>query len=486
MGLDSVHPQYSDALADWLQLRDTKSGSRKVKSKDTMYLPATAGMTEKGLTTGQAGKAQYDAYKCRALFPEFVDNTVTIFVGLLNSKPPVIKLPERLEPMRDRATARGESLEQLLRRIHEEQLTTGRYGLLLEAPDGVPAAEAMPFIATYAAERITNWDDGRREQGVQELELVILNETESERGSDFSWEFERKYRVLALANQVMDLMSEEQADVGAGDYVVAVIRDGRQSVTASDFMVPKIAGNSLQQIPFVFINSNDIISDVDKPPLLGMSELALTVYRGEADYRQALFAQGQDTLVVINGGTDKKRSLGVGAAIELPDGGDAKFIGVDSAGLPEMRMALENDRREAARSGAHLLDTDGASGAESGEALKVRVASKTPTLTSVGRTAAGGLEAILKMAAVWVNADPDEVVVEPNLEFVARQITPRELVELVSAKGLGAPITLEDIHNWLARREFTRNSFEETMEALEGEADAAVESDGGPPDEGVA
>lgn len=481
MGIDSTHPQYAEIRPDWDQMRDTKNGSRAVKNKGTVYLPATTGQIQKGLGTGQPGKQMYDAYRCRALFPEFVDNAVTIFVGLLNNKPPVIKLPERLEGMREIATSKGESLEQLLRRIHEEQLIPGRYGLLLEAPDGRPVGEAMPFIATYVAERITNWDDGRREQGLQQLEIVVLNESEQERTSDFAWETEVKWRVLAMSNQVEGFQLDGQPAPAAGVYVAASLRDGRTDVNASDFKAPRIGGVLLTEIPFCFVNSNDIVPDTDKPPLLALSEIALTSYRGEADYRQALFAQGQDTLVVKGGDPNKKRLLGVGASIELPADGDAKFIGVDSSGLEEMRLSQANLDRAAGKLGAFLLDTDDAS-AESGEALKVRVAAKTPTLTSIGRTAAGALEKTLKQAAVWVGADPDEVVVEPNMDFVGKQIQPRELVELMTAKGIGAPITQEDVHNWLAQREFTKNTYEETIEVLEGEAGTELRSQDTPPE----
>lgn len=470
MGVDSTHPQFVAALPDWQQMRDTKAGPRAVKSRRETYLPSTAGMAADGLGTGQAGLARYDAYLARALFPEFVDNTITIYVGLLNAKPPMIELPERLEGMRQNATARGETLDQLLRRIHEEQLTTGRYGLLLEAPDGAPVGEALPFIATYTAERVTNWDDGRRDQGRQRLSLVVLNETEEERTADYAWELTQKYRILALSSVVEGLEDEAER------YVVAAIRN-RTAVSTTDFQTPQIGGTTLEDIPFVFVNTNDLVADVDRPPLLAMSNLALTVYRGEADYRQALFAQAQDTLVVIGAGEEDERQLGVGASIELPIGGDAKFIGIDSSGLSEQRMSLENDRREAAKMGAHLLDTDGSAGAESGEALKVRVAAKTPTLTGVARTGAGALETILRAAAVWVGADPDEVKVEPNLDFVSRPVVPRELVELMTAKGLGAPISTQDVHDWLRRREFTRRTFEETMDTIEGEGLDAAPAD---------
>src|SRR5690606_16749209 len=134
------------------------------------------------------------------------------------------------------------------------------------------------------------------------------------------------------------------------------------------------------------------------PPLLGLSNLCLAIYRGEADYRQALFQQGQDTLVVIGGleydEQGKPLRLGAGAVVGVPLGGDAKYVGTEGKGLAEMRQALENDKAAAVQRGARLLTAKGGD-RQSGEALRVRVAAQTATLTIMAKTAAAGLEWLL-------------------------------------------------------------------------------------------
>ena len=53
---------------------------------------------------------------------------------------------------------------------------------------------------------------------------------------------------------------------------------------------------------YQIINSCDVVSDVDDPPLLDLGNACMTIYRSDADYRQNLFMQGQDTFVTIGGG----------------------------------------------------------------------------------------------------------------------------------------------------------------------------------------
>jgi hypothetical protein len=98
----------------------------------------------------------------------------------------------------------------------------------------------------------------------------------------------------------------------------------------------------------VFIGANDLVPEPDDPPLLGLSNLALTIYRGEADYRSTLFYQGQQTLVIIGGNVsdldeDQELRIGNKGVIDLRLGGDAKYIGVSAAGLGEMRQAINDD-----------------------------------------------------------------------------------------------------------------------------------------------
>lgn len=468
MAIDTKHPLYTEFLEDWILVRDAYRGERRVKQKGTVYLPATSGQIEDGMGYGQnsipePGRAAYNAYLTRAAFPEFVSMAVEAMIGMMHRKPPVVELPPAMEPMLERATVDGESMGQLLRRINEQQLVAGRLGLMLDVPNGA-GPEVLPYVATYIAESIINWDDGAREELVeQKLNLVVLDESEHVRLADFSWDLKEKFRVLVLGNP--------QTNEPDGLYRVAIVESREtSSLTDAALVEPQLAGRTLGEIPFVFINSKDIVPEPDDPPLIGLARKAMLVYRGEADYRQSLFMQGQDTLVVKGANTDKEEKIRVGAnaRIDLPADGDAKYIGTDAKGLPEMRTALENDRAEAMRMAAQVADQR-TSDQQSGRALRVRIAAETATLTQIALTGAAALERLLRIGARWRGLDPDEVHVTPNLEFAAEDFEGRQLVDMMTARAMGAPISLRTVHDNMRRRDVTHFSYDEEVAEIEAE-----------------
>lgn len=480
MSINSKHPQYSVFLEDWTQCRDTYKGERRVKAKGEAYLPATAGMImDNHRVINSAGWQAYQSYKTRAVFPTHFRDAVETFIGLLWTKPPTIELPTQLEDMLTKATIHGEGLEALLRRIHEQQLVTGRLGLLLDLPLKPDPERPLPYIALYEAEAIINWDDGSREDVTADsLNLVVLDESEEERQSDFGWQRKEKYRVLVLGD-----LAKNEGDGEPATYRVGVFGPSTAAADLTEGMTePSIRGNTLDVVPFVFINTKDVVATPDDPPLTGLSNLCMAIYRGEADYRQALFMQGQDTLVIIGNRKDddgeegKSTRIGAGASIALQEGGDAKYIGVDSQGLTEMREAVQNDRSEAQQKSGNLIDLRSRQ-KESGDALKTRLGAQTATLTQIAVTAAYGLEQILKIAAKWVGTNPDDVSVEPNLEFEDSEMTGKELVDLMSAKSMGAPISLESVHNIMASRGMTEKTFDDELEDLQEEVALTI---GGP------
>jgi hypothetical protein len=197
------------------------------------------------------------------------------------------------------------------------------------------------------------------------------------------------------------------------------------------------------------------------------------VYQGEADYRQALFLQGQDTLVVIGAirseaGEDETR-VGAGAKIEVDMGGDAKYIGVSATGLPELRQALENDYQRAEARTGQLVNTM-SSNQESGAALQTRLGAQTATLNQIAMSGAAGLERLLKVAARWLGLDDSKVKVTPNLEFADVDMSGKDLVDLQTAKTLGAPISSETIHDIMATRGLTKLTYQEEQGKIDSEA----------------
>lgn len=475
MAVDAKHPEYVKYAPDWEIMRDTYAGERHVKEESTKYLPATSGMYADGMAHGQTGWNAYQAYLTRAVFHEFVSAAVEGLMGVLHRKPAEIKLPPKLEPMRNAATIHGEGLQQLIERITENQMVEGRIGLFVDLPSVASNETTVPYFATYAAPTIINWDyGGIGELTKRKLNLVVLNETSYVRSADFQWTEKRRFRVLSLG----DLLDNELT----GDYK-QFIYEG--DATSGQEITPVFKGRKLDEIPFVFINSKDVVPDPDDPPMIGLAQLSLAIYRGEADYRQSLFMQGQDTLVATGLQNDVDVRVGANSVLKLPIGGDAKYIGVSSDGLAEQRQALENDKRLASLKGGQMIDTTSRQ-RESGDALKVRVAAQTANLNQIGITSAHGLENALKIAARWVGADDGQVEVHSNLDFVDAKMTGKELRDLMDGRNAGAPMSLQTIHNNMREQGLTDLTFEEELERIQEEmtsADVPLGTDaGGDPD----
>lgn len=250
----------------------------------------------------------------------------------------------------------------------------------------------MPWLAGYSAEALINWSDDRQ--------LFVLNETGLKR-EGFRWENEERYRVLEM-------------------------RDGRYTVqtyvgfqrTAGDPINPAGRGNAvLAEIPFVVIGARDLSLPLELPPLMGVARSAIALYQLSADYRWQLFMTGQETLVVING--DAPSAVGAGAVIAIKQaegaGGagrpDVKYVGPKGTGIDAHRTAIQDERQNAAQAGARLFNSGENKTAESGDALRIRFAAETATLTSIAQSSAAGLEQALRHIATMTGYRPDEVVV---------------------------------------------------------------------------
>ncbi len=498
MGIDSVHPLYEKQSGNWTKLRDVAEGEDHIKSKGIEYLPATRSMNLDGMGLGEKGALAYEAYVTRAVFPEIFSETVRTNLGVLNSAPPKIELPKQLESLRERATLRGETIFQLMRRIYLEQLILGRVGLLLDvAPEVNPT---VPLIALYNGDDITNWDDGDWSNlNPESLRMVVLRECGFETNPDgYSRKEIVRYRKLSLESPGAysdgeDVEAGEVVDVNAADYVevggatndaVLIVRDSMEPVYTSQLLEkdetvvgrvsqPSIRGLTLKRIPFVFVNAADIRSEPSDPPLRTQANRVLGIYRGEADYRQALFMQGQDTFVVLGGDETREYRIGANAAIVLPTNGDAKFVGVSSSGIPHMKEALDADYSRANASVSSLYD-DALRERESGVALRIRTAGKTANLNDIALTAAGALQEILRAAAEWVGADPEEVVVTPNLKFIDDTMPSAELLGLITAKEAGAPLSIQTIHENMQNRGITQYSLEEELGLIQQEQERGI------------
>lgn len=443
MDLEVKHPLYTEMLEDWYLMRDTYSGQKRVKEQGELYLKPTSGMYEDGMmTTNSEGYRAYTAYKHRAVFHNFVKKAVSTMIGMMHQKPPIFVLPKELAYLEENATASGEGLSLFLRRINEQQLVTGRVGILLD----IDPATKKPYFSIYKAEDIINWQEDR---------FVILDETDYYNDPDsetFDWDLRKKFRLIKKD--------------ASGNFVVEVHVENLEP----EIVTPALKGTKLTEMPFSIINSSDHLWEPDSPPLVDLARLCIAIYNGEADYRQNLFMQGQDTLAIIgyNTDTDTKVRVGAGAVIRVPLGGDIKYVGVNSAGLPEQRLSISNDKSMAIAHAAQLIDSGG-SEKESGEALRVRVAAQTASLTQVVLAGAIGLQNVIKIAAKLLGANPEEVLIKPNRDFTDNIMDGQNLMNLMNAKTMGVPLSTESLHALMRKNGLTERTFEEEVALLNTE-----------------
>lgn len=499
--LAAKHPTFDIRAPDWTLMRHSEAGERAIKGQRTIYLPPSTMMLTRGMQSPrQLGWQMYNSYIGRAVYHDIVRPALDAMLGVMHSKPADIKLPAKMQPMLDCVTFNGDNMQTLLQRINEKQLLTGRIGLMLDvqtgarvdgslvAPNGaVKANGGLPYIVTYEAESIGNWDTSKVNDntGMRSLQFVVLNETGVERTNGLTWQTIVKYRVLAMGDTTQDCFP---GIPNSPVYCSAGVR-AREDVVGGDFQAVVFPGGAtLDAIPFVLVGPKDLVPEPDQPPLLPLARIALALYRGEADYRQALYLQGQQTLVTIgaqsnnvgaqNGlgegeATGNVQEVGASATLELPLGGDAKYIGASADGLAQLAASIQEDKRQAAHLGANLLETQGAA-AESGDALYIRTSAKTSSLTSVAKTGAAGLELLLKGAARSIGADPDQVSVEPNLEFSDSQVQALDLVNLMTAKVAGLPMSDETAHWFMAQNGFTNKTYDEEKLAMQDDAPPPV------------
>lgn len=458
----SYHPDYMDYCLDWNQMDDTISGEREVKESGTTYLPKTEGQKN----DNQNGSKRYENYKLRANFFNYVSDTSISMLGVMHSEAPgEVAVPARIEPLLENTDLTGDNIYNLQRRINNNQVNYGRYGLWVSVPDG-EGPDINPYIVEYKWNKIINWNEVQ-ENGKRILKFVVLDESKAKFNIEKNeWEWVDMFRLLALdANGEYYTRILEDKDLKkAGNilYPPDVIDENGNEID----IYPNLAGKKLDYIPFTFVNTTHLHAEPEKPPLLSLSNICLAIYRGEADYRQTLFMQGQDT-VFGTGFTAEELKLGAGAAtiVESKEA-TLQYVGATSDGLERMEVSQEDLHKKAQNAGIALIDQ---SQQESGEALKTRLAIKTASMKTIAITGAAAIIKTLKIIADWTNSNKEEVVFIPNLDFSKSNVTAQEVLQLWTGRQTGMPLSKESIHEYLRRHDFTTKSFDEEMELIEAE-----------------
>lgn len=451
--ISHTHADFARRQIQWSRIRDALEGQDEIKDEGETYLKKPSAMTA----------TEYVAYKERAQFFPVAERTLRGMSGLVFRNKTQFKLPSRLDELKEAATTDGHSLEIMAEQIVNETLSVGRYGLLVDFATEVADSTAVPYIATYTAENICDWTSSFI-NGKRQVTRIVLKD-----------DFDADDSTNSVAEQRLELLINVDGNYEVRKWTSATATSSKAGTVAAfaltSTIVPTVRGKPLKSIPFIFINPYDLRPEVEKPPMLDLVDVNVGHYRNSADYEHALYLTAQPTPWIAGqlDAATRPTAIGSGAIWYLPEGATAGMLEFQGAGIEAQRKAMEDKENRMAALGARMIH-EGRNRNEASDTAKMRGRSEMSLLTNVVNMAEEGIEKALRIAAEWVGANPKEVEVHLNRDWVAVMMDSNTLNALVKAWQSGA-ISHQTLYDNLQRGEIASldRDFEEETQLIEDE-----------------
>ena len=421
----SKNAKYIKWKDDWDAISDVKEGERTIKFQGTKYVPILGGQTP----------TDYVSYVERGVFYGATSRTISGLSGTILRKTPRIDIVGRedlLKPFFKSATIDGRSIYEVIEDVIENLLSYGRYGILVDMSD-----TELPYFSLYKAVDIYNWQT-EVINGEKKLIALRLHETVDDSENNNTIDVIREY---FLDEDGFVVVREYHDGTMPGDIETTWINKGEY--------FPSVKGKRLNYIPFVCIGSiNNLIDDVNKPPILDLANLNLAHWRVTVDYYHGLHFCALPTIYAI--GFDPKGTeflVGPGHVIKNRNTeakvGMLEFTG---QGLRAVEKALESLENQMAVMGSRLLETQ-KKAAEAFETVKMRSMGDSATLSSVVDNAENGIAKAIEYAQNWMLMEGD-VKVKLNKDFNPSQIDPlmvQALFQTYQGGGISLPTFLYNL-----------------------------------------
>lgn len=497
--VDYTREEIKTQLPAYKLIRDCVAGEQHVKKEGDKYLPRPNAEDK-----SESNQARYKAYVDRAVFYNVTKRTLNGLIGQIFLRRPVVEVPTLLEPVRDDATGGGVSIEQLSKRAANYVVGFGRAGLFVDYPAvdaptsraDMEAGNIRPTIAVSAPWEVINWRTITR-GGRELLSLVVMSEKFTLSDDGFELKQGEQFRVLRLVVAPTPSDTPSSVDAGSNDgdddtdglpvnsrliYQVELWRKG----TAGFNMVqgyPKFprdaSGANLEEIPFVFIGSDNNDTNVDNPPLYDLASLNIAHYRNSADYEESAFIVGQPTPYFsgltedwVNNVLKGTVTLGARGAVPLPEGGSAGLLQATPNTLPF--EAMQHKERQMVALGAKLVEDKQVQ--RTATEADIEHTSESSTLASSAQNVGSAFKWALDWCAVFVGVPDSGIKFELNTEFDLTKMTPEERKQLVAEWQAGA-IAFTEMRENLRRGGIAKLDDEKAKAEIEQELASAPKLD---------
>lgn len=462
-----------DVLSRYELIDDVLNGSDTIKGKTTTYLPTPN-------IEVRANEQRYQSYLTRAVFYPVTRKTLSGFLGQIFLRDPQITLPAEMAFLEHDADGNNVNLIQFSKHIASLNLSHGRAGILVDFPnidsDVLSKADIdegfyEPSMTAYHPAQIINWRT-KKYKGKTLLSLVVLQETYYDYSHEFAEEAYTRFRVLKLNDDNIYTVTLYTYPKLIKRYTKTFnFDDGIKSET----LVPRSrSGKPFNEIPFVFVGSEQNTPDINPQPLYDMSEVNLAHYRNSADHEDATFLLGQPTPVVTGLSIefaerfykDKKIYLGSRAPVVLPPEGNAYLLQANPNNM--VTEAMQAKERQMIALGARLVEQRLVQ--RTATEASNDVASEKSVLATVADNVSNAVERALRYCAIFIYENPkpylessndnsnnqDAQKPENTLSFILNtqfdlmKLSPEERRQLISDWQAGALTTEELRHAYRA------------------------------------
>lgn len=465
-----IRPELEQLMPQYELIRDCIAGETVIKAAKLKYLPMPNAHDK-----SPENAARYVAYLLRAVFYNVTRRTLLGLKGQVFSQPPAVKLPAALDPLIADATGTGTSLDQLAEISLGHVIAYSRGGVFVDFPDTsaqgganaeqIEKGEVRPTMYAYSPMEIINWRV--TEKGAKEvLSLVVLLEGFPLSDDGFEVKNAPQFRVLKLDD--------------AGNYVQEIWREN-QPTKWDGYTVPKRGnfqlhktvtptgpdGNTIKEIPFWFIGSQNNDTNPDNPNMYDMASLNVAHYRNSADYEEACFVVGQPTPVAtglteewVNNVLKGTLAFGSRGGIPLPTGATADLLQAEPNTM--IKEAMDTKERQMTALGAKLVEQKEVqrTATESSQDK----AAENSVLTSCANNVSTAYRSALTYAC-WLMSATGEIEYQLNIDFEIAALTPEAVRMAIEAWQKGA-ITFEEMRADLRRYGIATQDDKEAKAAI--------------------
>ena len=402
MAITDKHPDYDLFAPQWQRCQEGFDGIDAIKRSSKERLPQLSAKQD---------EASYQRMLQRAEWSDAPEHTVRALIGAAMRVPPTIDGPQPLvDEFRADMTLTGQTLESVVTDALRAVLITGRVGLYVD----YDLARQRAYLRLIQAPSVTNWAESEDKTAL--TAVVIADQREEFDYEQLTRTRTDRLRALQISDgQYLQRVFEAQDPQGSSPEAKRF-----EQVSVATPLLPN--GQAATAIPFVFAGVGSNSATPDKPPMLGLTDTSIALFRNSALLERSLIMASGRFYFLADRDAPKDIEIYPGVVLRGSNeeatldefGGDAESVGA-------IREAMGDKRQTLAMLGASMLQDLAVQ--ETAEAANIKAAARMAVL----RLVVNAIEEAMNKAAAFMaerHGEAGQLDVKLNREFVSPRIDP--------------------------------------------------------------